>query len=125
MSERIFLTVTVFVAWLFIGMPTIAAETNSPLPKSAAVMDFELIDEMRDYSGKTLYTKSVDLRSNSDKSWLRGIRYMADSVAEKKQYLRCFEEPILTAEARRRKGNAEETKDRLAVPFVPALRESG
>jgi hypothetical protein len=86
MSERIFLTV--FVAWLFIGMPTIAAETNSPLPKSAAVMDFELIDEMRDYSGKTLYTKSVDLRSNSDKSWLRGIRYMVDSVAEKKQYLR-------------------------------------
>jgi hypothetical protein len=39
-------------------------------------------------SGQTLYTKSVDLRSNSDKSWLRGIRYMVDSIEEKKQYLR-------------------------------------
>ena len=39
-------------------------------------------------SGKTLYAKSVDLRSNSDKSWLRGIRYMVDSIEEKKQYLR-------------------------------------
>ena len=39
-------------------------------------------------SGKTLYTKSVDLRGNSDKSWLRGIRYMVDSIDEKKQYLR-------------------------------------
>ena len=39
-------------------------------------------------SGKTLYRKSVDLRSNSDKSWLRGIRYMVDSIEEKKQYLR-------------------------------------
>ena len=39
-------------------------------------------------SEKTLYTKSVDLRSNSDKSWLRGIRYMVDSIEEKKQHLR-------------------------------------
>ena len=39
-------------------------------------------------SGKTLYTKSVDLRGNTDKSWLRGIHYMVDSIAEKKQYLR-------------------------------------
>jgi hypothetical protein len=169
------------VAWLLIGIPAFAAETNLPLAKSAAVMNFELINEMRDYetadanaalerrlvlisdalrqefdqramyrtvdnsaaakliadqnarqdlrncngceldigralgadvvilgwvqkvsnlilninievkdvaSGKTLYTKSVDLRSNSDKSWLRGIRYMVDSIAEKKQYLR-------------------------------------
>jgi Protein of unknown function (DUF2380) len=170
-----------FVAWLFIGMSSIAAEPNVAVPKSAAVMDFELINEMRDYetedanaaqqrrlvlisdalrrefderamyrtvdnnaaakliadqkarqdlrncngceldigralgadvvilcwvqkvsnlilninievkdvaSGKTLYTKSVDLRSNSDKSWLRGIRYMVDSIQEKKQHLR-------------------------------------
>src|SRR5260221_829773 len=163
------------------GVPALAAETNLPAPKSAAVMDFELINEMRDYetedcraaqqrrlalisdalrsefdkrglyrtvdnnaaarliadqkamqdlrncngceldigralgadviilgwvqkvsslilnlnievkdvaSGKTLYTKSVDLRSNSDKSWLRGIHYMVDSIAEKKQHLR-------------------------------------
>ena len=179
MRERVFLPA--FAAWLFIGMPTIAAEPNLPGSKSAAVMDFELIDEMRDYetkdaqaaqqhrlvlisnalrsefdqrgmyrtvdnndaakliadqkarqdlrncngceldigralgadvvilawvqkvsnlilninievkdvaSGKTLYTKSVDLRSNSDNSWLRGIRYMVDSIEEKKQHTR-------------------------------------
>ena len=166
---------------LCIGMPAIAAEADLRAPKSAAVLDFELINEMRDYeneetqaaqqrrlilisdalrqefdqrrmyrtvdndaaakliadqksrqdlrncngceldigralgtdvvilcwvqkvsnlilninievkdvaSGKTLYTKSVDLRGNSDKSWLRGIRYMVDSIDEKKQYLR-------------------------------------
>lgn len=39
-------------------------------------------------SGKTLYTKSVDLRGNTDKSWLRGIHYMVDGIAEKQQYLR-------------------------------------
>ena len=39
-------------------------------------------------SRKALYMKSVDLRSNSDKSWLRGIRYMVDSIEEKKQHLR-------------------------------------
>jgi hypothetical protein len=39
-------------------------------------------------SGSTLYTKSVDLRSNSDKSWLRGIHYMVDSIEEKHQYQR-------------------------------------
>ena len=171
----------VFVAWLIVGMPATAAGANSPDPKSAAVMDFELINEIRDYeteaaqaaqqrrlalisdslrsefdqrgmyrtvdnnvaakliaeqkalqdlrscngceldigralgadvvilawvqkvsnlilninievkdvaSGKTLYTKSVDLRGNSDKSWLRGIRYMVDSIEEKKQHLR-------------------------------------
>jgi hypothetical protein len=35
-----------------------------------------------------LYVKSVDLRSNTDNSWLRGIRYMVDSIEEKKQHLR-------------------------------------
>ena len=167
--------------WFCCGLPSIAADPPLSAPKSAAVMDFELIDEMRDYetdearaaqqqrlfliddalrkefeqrgmyrvvdnnvaakliadekalqdlrqcngceldigralkadvivigwvqkvsnlilninievkdvaSGKTLYAKSVDLRSNSDKSWLRGIRYMVDSIEEKKQYLR-------------------------------------
>jgi Protein of unknown function (DUF2380) len=162
-------------------MPAFAADTDSPPPKRAAVMDFELINEMREYeteesqaaqerrlalisdelrrefnqrgmyrmadnsaaakliadqkarqdlrncngceldigralgadviilgwvqkvsnlilnlnievkdvaSGKTLYTKSVDLRGNTDKSWLRGITYMVDSIAEKKQQLR-------------------------------------
>ena len=38
-------------------------------------------------SGKTLYTKSVDLRGNTDTSWLRGIHYMVQSIAEKKQNL--------------------------------------
>jgi len=39
-------------------------------------------------SGRMLYVKSVDLRSNSDNSWLRGIRYMVNSIEEKKQHLR-------------------------------------
>jgi hypothetical protein len=39
-------------------------------------------------SANTLYTKSVDLRSNSDKSWLRGIQYMVNSIEEKRQYQR-------------------------------------
>ena len=175
------LVLSAIAAWLCIWMPAIAAETDLRAPKSAAVMDFELINEMRDYetedtqaaqqrrliligdtlrqefdqrgmyrtidnnaatdlianqksrqdlrncngceldigralgadviilcwvqkvsnlilnvnieakdvaSGKTLYTKSVDLRGNSDKSWLRGIHYMVDSIEEKKQHLR-------------------------------------
>ena len=47
MSGRKFLPA--FVAWLFLGMAAIAAEANSPAPKSAAVMEFELINEIRDY----------------------------------------------------------------------------
>ncbi len=47
MSGRIF--PPVFLAWLVIAMPAITAETNLPAPKNAAVMNFELIDEMRDY----------------------------------------------------------------------------
>ena len=179
MSERIYLAA--FMAAFFFAMPALAAQTNSPLPKSAAVMDFELINEMSAYetedsnaaqqrrlalisdalrrefdgremyrtvennaaakliadqkarqdlrncngceinigralgadvvilcwvqkvsnlilninievkdvaSGRTLYAKSVDLRSNSDNSWLRGVRYMVDSIEEKKQHLR-------------------------------------
>ena len=39
-------------------------------------------------SGRMLYVKSVDLRSNTDNSWLRGIHYMVDSIEEKKQHLR-------------------------------------
>ena len=45
--------------------------------------------EVKDVAtGKILYTKSVDLRGNTDNSWLRGIHYMVDSIAEKKQQLR-------------------------------------
>lgn len=39
-------------------------------------------------SGRTLYVKSVDLRGNTDKSWLRGIHFIVDSIAEEKQHLR-------------------------------------
>lgn len=39
-------------------------------------------------SRRMLYVKSVDLRGNTDDSWLRGIRYMVDSIEEKKQHLR-------------------------------------
>ena len=39
-------------------------------------------------SGRMLYVKSVDLRSNSDNCWLRGIRFMVNSIEEKKQHLR-------------------------------------
>jgi Protein of unknown function (DUF2380) len=45
--------------------------------------------EVRDIgSGQMLYVKSVDLRSNTDRSWLRGIDFMVDSIAEKRQHLR-------------------------------------
>jgi hypothetical protein len=175
------LLASLIAGYLCIGMPVFGAQAESPAPKRAAVMDFELVNEMRDYeteesqaaqqrrlalisdalrrefdqrgmyrtadnsaaakliadqrarqdlrncngceldigralgadvvilcwvqkvsnlilnlnievkdvaSGKTLYTKSVDLRGNTDNSWLRGINYMVDSIAEKKQYLR-------------------------------------
>jgi len=170
-----------FAVLFCLAAPAIAWEADAPAPKIAAVMEFELIDDMRDYerpevkdaqnrriglisdalrqellrrgmyrladnsaaaelisdlksrqelrncngceidigralgadviiigwvqkvsnlilninievkevsSGRMLYVKSVDLRSNSDNSWLRGIRYMVDSIEEKKQHLR-------------------------------------
>jgi hypothetical protein len=39
-------------------------------------------------SGRMLYVKSVDLRGNTDESWLRGIHFMVDRIAEEKQHLR-------------------------------------
>jgi Protein of unknown function (DUF2380) len=39
-------------------------------------------------SGDIVYRKSVDLRSNSDVSWMRGIRYLVDSIEEKRQHLK-------------------------------------
>jgi hypothetical protein len=170
-----------FSVLLCLAAPLAARETDTPAPRIAAVMEFELIDDMRDYerpetrdaqnrriglisdalrrdllqrgmyriadnsaaenlisglkaqqelrdcngceidigralgadviiigwvqkvsnlilninievreisSGRMLYVKSVDLRSNTDNSWLRGIRYMVDSIEEKKQHLR-------------------------------------
>jgi hypothetical protein len=40
------------------------------------------------HSGEMLYAKSVDLRSNTDDSWLRGIRYLVTSIAEDNQQVR-------------------------------------
>ena len=34
------------------------------------------------HTGAMLNAKSVDLRSNTDESWLRGIRYLVDRLAE-------------------------------------------
>lgn len=39
-------------------------------------------------TGQMVYNKSVDLRGNTDVTWMRGIRYMVNSIVEKKQYLR-------------------------------------
>jgi Protein of unknown function (DUF2380) len=39
-------------------------------------------------TGATLYAHSVDLRSNNDTSWLRGIHYIVNSVAEEQDHLR-------------------------------------
>lgn len=45
--------------------------------------------EIKDVAtGQLVYNKSVDLRGNTDESWLRGIRYMVNSIVEKKQYLK-------------------------------------
>ena len=34
-------------------------------------------------SGETLYAKSVDIRGNTDESWLRGVRRLVDNVEER------------------------------------------
>ena len=39
-------------------------------------------------TGQMVYNKSVDLRGNTDVTWMRGIRYMVNSIVEKKQYLK-------------------------------------
>lgn len=45
--------------------------------------------EVRDAAGgKTLYAKSVDIRGNTDESWLRGVRRLVDNVEERKHHLR-------------------------------------
>ncbi len=40
------------------------------------------------HTGEMLYAQSVDLRSNTDQSWLRGIHYMVDRIAEDAQRTR-------------------------------------
>jgi hypothetical protein len=45
--------------------------------------------EVRDAaSGATLYAKSVDIRGNTDESWLRGVRRLVDNVQEREHHLR-------------------------------------
>jgi hypothetical protein len=45
--------------------------------------------EVRDAaSGATLYAKSVDIRGNTDESWLRGVRRLVDNVEERGHHLR-------------------------------------
>ncbi|MDQ3261408.1 MAG: DUF3280 domain-containing protein [Pseudomonadota bacterium] len=45
--------------------------------------------EVKDVAtGQIVYNKSVDLRGNTDVTWMRGIRYMVNSIVEKKQYLK-------------------------------------
>ena len=39
-------------------------------------------------SGKVQYAKSVDLRGNTDESWLRGVHFLVERMAEDGQYLR-------------------------------------
>jgi len=39
-------------------------------------------------SGETLYAKSVDIRGNTDESWLRGVRRLVDNIEERKHHLR-------------------------------------
>ncbi len=38
--------------------------------------------------GATLYAKSVDIRGNTDESWLRGVRRLVDNVQEREHHLR-------------------------------------
>jgi hypothetical protein len=39
-------------------------------------------------TGETVYAKSVDIRGNTDESWLRGVRRLVDNVQERKHHLR-------------------------------------
>ena len=38
--------------------------------------------------GETLYAKSVDIRGNTDESWLRGVRRLVDNIEEGQYHLR-------------------------------------
>ena len=39
-------------------------------------------------SGETVYAKSVDIRGNTDESWLRGVRRLVDNIEERRHHLR-------------------------------------
>jgi hypothetical protein len=37
---------------------------------------------------ETVYVKSVDIRGNTDETWLRGVRRLVDNIQERNQHLR-------------------------------------
>lgn len=39
-------------------------------------------------TGETVYAKSVDIRGNTDESWLRGVRRLVDNIEERRHHLR-------------------------------------
>jgi Protein of unknown function (DUF2380) len=39
-------------------------------------------------TGDTVYAKSVDIRGNTDESWLRGVRRLVDNIEEREHHLR-------------------------------------
>ena len=39
-------------------------------------------------TGETVYAKSVDIRGDTDETWLRGVRRLVDNVQERNQHLR-------------------------------------
>ena len=39
-------------------------------------------------TGETVYVKSVDIRGNTDETWLRGVRRLVDNIEERRHHLR-------------------------------------
>jgi len=39
-------------------------------------------------TGKTVYAKSVDIRGNTDETWLRGVRRLVDNIEARNHHLR-------------------------------------
>ena len=39
-------------------------------------------------TGEIVYAKSVDIRGNTDESWLRGVRRLVDNIQEREHHLR-------------------------------------
>ena len=39
-------------------------------------------------TGETLYVKSVDIRGNTDETWLRGVRRLVENIQERNHHLR-------------------------------------
>jgi len=39
-------------------------------------------------TGETVYAKSVDIRGNTDETWLRGVRRLVDNIEERRHHLR-------------------------------------